>query len=361
MTPQQADFNPQPLPSHHNRKDTMATRTSSSPLRTVPLLIAASFAATALAPTLAAAAGHDSPITHAAVAATKEVVQRYVLKTGVADGKLVFLDEQGRANPVLRATVGDMVELVMSSGEGAEHDIAIPELGVTSEKFRAGSAPVTLRFKAEKGGTFTYICTIAGHRQVGMEGTMEVAGAGGVEPADASGAGPVRAAAPPQKLPLANPGAVSVTMDPAAVPPPIGDRMPQLRKYRIETVELSGKLDDGTTFTYWTFDKKVPGPMMRVRVGDTVQLTLANAKGSTQCTRSTCMRSAGATAAASTPRLLQAKRRPLPSRRSTPDCTSTTAQRPGAASHCGRHVRHDPGRARGRAAGGGSRVLRHAR
>ena len=260
----------------------MATRTSSSPLRTVPLLIAASFAATALAPTLAAAAGHDSPITHAAVAATKEVVQRYVLKTGVADGKLVFLDEQGRANPVLRATVGDMVELVMSSGEGAEHDIAIPELGVTSEKFRAGSAPVTLRFKAEKGGTFTYICTIAGHRQVGMEGTMEVAGAGGVEPADASGAGPVRAAAPPQKLPLANPGAVSVTMDPAAVPPPIGDRMPQLRKYRIETVELSGKLDDGTTFTYWTFDKKVPGPMMRVRVGDTVQLTLANAKGSTQ-------------------------------------------------------------------------------
>ncbi|MBA3476865.1 MAG: multicopper oxidase domain-containing protein [Lautropia sp.] len=47
-------------------------------------------------------------------------------------------------------------------------------------------------------------------------------------------------------------------------------------------VELSGKLDDGKTFTYWTFDKKVPGPMMRVRVGDTVQLTLANAKGSTQ-------------------------------------------------------------------------------
>jgi nitrite reductase (NO-forming) len=51
-------------------------------------------------------------------------------------------------------------------------------------------------------------------------------------------------------------------------------------KYRIETVELVGKLDDGTTFTYWTFDKKVPGPMLRVKKGDTVELTLANAKDS---------------------------------------------------------------------------------
>ena len=33
-------------------------------------------------------------------------------------------------------------------------------------------------------------------------------------------------------------------MSPTAVPPPIVDRTPQLRKYRIETVELSGKLDD---------------------------------------------------------------------------------------------------------------------
>jgi nitrite reductase (NO-forming) len=49
---------------------------------------------------------------------------------------------------------------------------------------------------------------------------------------------------------------------------------------RMETVELVGKLDDGTTFTYWTFDRKVPGPMLRVKKGDTVEFTLANAKDS---------------------------------------------------------------------------------
>jgi nitrite reductase (NO-forming) len=69
-------------------------------------------------------------------------------------------------------------------------------------------------------------------------------------------------------------------MDPNAVPKPVGDRAPMLVKYAIETVELDGRLDDGTTFTYWTFAKKVPGPMLRVREGDTVEVALTNNKGS---------------------------------------------------------------------------------
>jgi nitrite reductase (NO-forming) len=48
----------------------------------------------------------------------------------------------------------------------------------------------------------------------------------------------------------------------------------------METVELPGKLDDGTSFTYWTFNRQVPGPMLRAKVGDTIELTLANARDS---------------------------------------------------------------------------------
>lgn len=55
---------------------------------------------------------------------------------------------------------------------------------------------------------------------------------------------------------------------------------PQLVKYAIETVELDGKLDDGTTFTYWTFARKVPGPMLRVREGDAVEVALTNNRNS---------------------------------------------------------------------------------
>jgi nitrite reductase (NO-forming) len=45
---------------------------------------------------------------------------------------------------------------------------------------------------------------------------------------------------------------------------------------QLEAVELEGQLADGTTYTYWTFNGRVPGPFLRVRVGDTVELTLRN-------------------------------------------------------------------------------------
>ena len=41
---------------------------------------------------------------------------------------MVYLDAQGQANPVLKANVGETVEITISSGEGAEHDIVFPGL-----------------------------------------------------------------------------------------------------------------------------------------------------------------------------------------------------------------------------------------
>lgn len=255
----------------------MATlRKIPAPPTIVSMLVAAAFAGIVIAPTAAIAA----PAAPQA-GAKSEAVKRFVLKTGMADGKMVYLDTHGKANPDMRVAVGDTVEIVVSSGEGAEHDIAIPELKLASKKFNGSSGPVTLRFKATQAGKFAYICTIPGHRQIGMEGMIEVVGASA---ASVGKPAPVVLKAPAAAPAIAPsiPGAVSVAMDPNAVPPALTDRTPQLRKYHIETVELVGKLDDGTTFTYWTFDKKVPGPMLRVREGDTVQLTLANAATSTQ-------------------------------------------------------------------------------
>jgi nitrite reductase (NO-forming) len=42
------------------------------------------------------------------------------------------------------------------------------------------------------------------------------------------------------------------------------------------TKEVIGEMADGVTFNYWTFDGTVPGPFLRVRVGDTVRLTIHN-------------------------------------------------------------------------------------
>ena len=72
--------------------------------------------------------------------------------------------------------------------------------------------------------------------------------------------------------------AVDIARDPADVAPPVGDRPSQLVKVALTAEELEGRLDPAmkTTYQYWTFNGKVPGPMIRVRQGDTVELTLKN-------------------------------------------------------------------------------------
>lgn len=225
----------------------------------------------------------------APAASAKAQVRAYTLSTGMADGKMVFLDAKGGAiNPTLRANVGDTIEITISSGEGAQHDIVFPDLKVHSKHFDPSTGPTKVKFKVTRAGTFKFICSVPGHQAIGMEGVLEVAAgpktaaveipAGAVQPV-------VAKAKAPASVPVAGPApaaadAVSISMDPNAVPKPLGGRPPQLVKYEIQTVELAGKLDDGTTFTYWTFDKKVPGPMLRVKQGDTVELTLSNAKTS---------------------------------------------------------------------------------
>jgi copper-containing nitrite reductase len=79
----------------------------------------------------------------------------------------------------------------------------------------------------------------------------------------------------------ADANAVDITRDPTEIPSPIGNRGPENIRVDLETMEVSGKLADGTTYTYWTFGGRVPGPFIRVRVGDTVEVHLKNNMGST--------------------------------------------------------------------------------
>lgn len=63
---------------------------------------------------------------------------------------------------------------------------------------------------------------------------------------------------------------------PTDLPAPIGARGAKRVKVDLETVEVTGQLADGATYHYWTFNQKVPGPFIRVKVGDTVEVALKN-------------------------------------------------------------------------------------
>jgi nitrite reductase (NO-forming) len=87
---------------------------------------------------------------------------------------------------------------------------------------------------------------------------------------------PAPSPAPANQTAKAAPDAVRIARNPSVLPAPIERREPTTVKVALTTKEVQGTLADGTTYTYWTFDGQVPGPMIRVRQGDTVELTLTN-------------------------------------------------------------------------------------
>ncbi|MCL4374794.1 cupredoxin domain-containing protein [Patescibacteria group bacterium] len=67
---------------------------------------------------------------------------------------------------------GDKVTLIMTNA-GGRHNIMIDEFNVTSEPVSTADT-ITVSFVADKAGTFVYYCSVPGHRQKGMWGTLVV-------------------------------------------------------------------------------------------------------------------------------------------------------------------------------------------
>jgi len=60
------------------------------------------------------------------------------------------------------------------------------------------------------------------------------------------------------------------------VPAPITRKEAAHVVVNVETKEFVGTLADGVQYKFWSFNGTVPGPMMRVRVGDTVEIHIKN-------------------------------------------------------------------------------------
>lgn len=162
---------------------------------------------------------------------------------------------KGVVNPELKVAPGAVVQITLVNRDGAEHDIAVPDFDALSDHVRSINASTTIVFRANKEGAFPYFCTLPGHRAAGMEGKVVV---GTPEATEAA------------------PKLADIVRDPADLPPPVGDRPSQRVRIDLVTQELEGRLDDGVAYNFWTFNGKIPGPFLRVRVGDTVELHLKN-------------------------------------------------------------------------------------
>ncbi len=188
----------------------------------------------------------------------------FTLRTGIADGRMVYIglggDIAGKVNPTLKVHEGETVQINLVNGEGAEHDIVFDAFAARSDRVVKKGASSILSFTADKTGDSVYSLFPArpsrgrhggqnrGHsRRQGGRGSVS----GGHRPRSRrfAGADPRRSA-------------------------------PKTVRVDLETVELTGQLDNNTTYNFWTFNGKVPGPFLRVRVGDTVEAHLKNPENS---------------------------------------------------------------------------------
>src|ERR1700722_8536089 len=186
----------------------------------------------------------------------------FTLRSGIAEGRMVYIGVggaiDGKVNPILTASEGQVVQLTRINGEGAEHDIVFPDQNTKSPRVTGKGASTTIAFRASKAGDFIYLCSVPGHQLAGMQGQFIVT----TRPA-------------PQTLVEAD-----ISREPNDLPPPVGKREPQTVRVDLCSGEVEGRLAEGTTFGYWTFNGKVPGPFVRVRVGDTVDIHLKNSADS---------------------------------------------------------------------------------
>nr|MCU0464444.1 multicopper oxidase domain-containing protein [Anaerolineae bacterium] len=220
-----------------------------------------------------------------------DVVEFTLLTTMGGDPSMAFVgvggDIDGIFNPELVVNLGDTVRITVINGDPMLHDLKIDEFGVYTGELLEDEQTVTVEFVANQPGVFKYYCSIPGHRQIGMEGVLTVVGEVVVGESEALADSRTddgyaaettshdHSAATDEVKPAAT-DAVSIIRNPADVPPPVGDREPQHFRIDMETVEVNGVLADGTTYHYMTFDGQIPGPMLRLRVDDTVDFYLHN-------------------------------------------------------------------------------------
>ena len=141
------------------------------------------------------------------------------------------------------------------------HDITLD--GGAALTAQAGET-VTAEVAVPEGG-IGFICAIPGHGDGGMRGVITVAGVG---PDDGDHGGP----APTTDVEKDPDAPVYEPRDPTA--PPLLEGEVHDIDLVIEEKEMT--VAEGYVQTVWTFNGSVPGPVIRVKVGDTIRIHLKN-------------------------------------------------------------------------------------
>jgi len=143
------------------------------------------------------------------------------------------------------------------------HDLTFPD-GTSSGMVDGGQA-ATFEIDVPTEG-LTFLCSVPGHAQAGMEGAITVKGGTTAGGDDHGGPAPTTDVEADPNAPA------PVTYDAAAPTRLSGD----IHDIDLVITETEMTVAPGFVQKVWTFGGTVPGPVIRVKVGDTIRIHLKN-------------------------------------------------------------------------------------
>ncbi|HEU4921012.1 MAG TPA: multicopper oxidase domain-containing protein [Candidatus Limnocylindrales bacterium] len=141
-------------------------------------------------------------------------------------------------------TFADGTKIVANGGESATGTVTVPE------------------------GGLTFICSVPGHEAGGMTGAVTVKGAAPSDDGGDDHGGPA-----PSGDVAADPNAPPYELFDAKAPARLEG---EVHDIEIVMTEETKTIAEGFVQQVWTFGGTVPGPVIRVKVGDTIRITLKN-------------------------------------------------------------------------------------
>jgi FtsP/CotA-like multicopper oxidase with cupredoxin domain len=174
--------------------------------------------------------------------------------------------------------------LSVSNHGNTAHNLSVQDTDLITDDLGAHGTG-TLDVSSLDAGTYSIFCTIAGHADAGMTGTLEVTeGAASAAPAaEAAPAGSTEAGTEEDwarldaamhdsmmKYPAETEGAGNQPLEPTEV------TSDGTKVFDLEVAITDWEIEPGKVVKAWTYNNQVPGPWIKVDVGDRVQVRVTN-------------------------------------------------------------------------------------
>jgi len=209
--------------------------------------------------------------------------------TAAAGATTVEMSEFALTPAVLTVAAGGSLE-VTNTGTAA-HNLTVSDTDLATADLAAGESE-TLDLSSLEPGEYEVICSIPGHADAGMKGTLTITEAGDGSGLSTAGASDTSGGAATSHAghdmgaddyeqmsqamnetiaayPAETEGAGNQLLEPTV-------RADGVKEFELTAEVTPWEVEPGTTVDAWTYNGTVPGPQIRVAVGDRVRIVLHN-------------------------------------------------------------------------------------